>query len=486
MNVPPKHHTAYYLIIFSWAVGSLLFSFNVGYADSKKPLDAVPAEGVTPFDTHGRVPGDPNNGIKDLKRIYQIINIYRNEHDGAYPPDIMSLKLVKNFQKYGFKNLQEAAAFFTNPDTIFADGHNPALAPVTFVYFLSDKRYDGSPVGSPKPLGTRDVLASTNIYQHDNIRNSYVGEDSTINPVGFHLVLWDDGQIEKIAYDQLMYLSKGQGIYRHVFPGQAGVPSNFITYDEQCLKLMGLKTRIRGKPVAGERIQPIPDNGGPESLIALSRLLGQPLDRESMWQVLPLDREKFSLQDIQSGAAKLGLNLQVRQLSWEELQQRGEPALIHLRTPDALATLATIGDDNSIVYEAGIERIVSNEILQRRYLGEAAQLALTDPLVSNVEVVDPVRMIDVPNPEQETPTRVILKNRGKQTLKLQVELPACGCTRTQLSSTELAPGATATLDLALQWRKLTGPTQSDFIVLRTNDPLQPRITLGLELQAANP
>lgn len=213
------------------------------------PARYIPLAGVAENDTGGKVPGDPNNGIEDLKQIYTAINAYRSRHNGAYPPKpstmLKDLHTVQDLQQYGFKDFKQALRVFTNPDSRYSDSPFSRKYPDTdIVYRVYDKRFDGSPVADSKPSGTRDVLASTNIYSHQNVR-TFPHSHSTNNPVGFSLVLWDDGTIQKIPYDRVLYVPKGNGDFFTAFPNQAGVPSNALTYDE-FYRLAGWKKGPRG------------------------------------------------------------------------------------------------------------------------------------------------------------------------------------------------------------------------------------------------
>lgn len=190
-------------------------------------------EAVPEYDTGGKVPGNPANAEKDLKLIYKSINIYRAKNGGRYPASQMDLfsAVGSSPQAYGFKNRDEAHAAFTNPDARYSDSPVERASPDHFVaYRIKNKRPDGLPIGSPKPSNTRDVLAVTSVYRHVNVKRQN-GRPSS-HPVGFYVVLWDDGKIQKVPYDQELLVPKRKKEWATAFPGQAGLPSGTLTYDQ--------------------------------------------------------------------------------------------------------------------------------------------------------------------------------------------------------------------------------------------------------------
>ena len=113
-----------------------------------------------------------------------------------------------------------------------------------YPYYFKDKRFDGSLAGSPKAAGTHDVIATLDLYTHFNSvhRN---GEIYT-NPVGFYLVLYDDGKVAKVPYDQIRFVPVGNREYQFAYPNEAGVPNTALGYDEYSQKIMGWKAGPRG------------------------------------------------------------------------------------------------------------------------------------------------------------------------------------------------------------------------------------------------
>ncbi|PQV62587.1 hypothetical protein B1R32_12825 [Abditibacterium utsteinense] len=214
------------------------------------PAREIPPGGLIDNDTNGKVPGNPQNAVEDFTKIYAAIETFRGQNNGQYPPKILDVLKVLNAGlkstdiekiKTGIKASYDT---FLNPDAKYSDDPLARRRPNDVIkYNLYNKRPDGTLVGNP-PSGKKDLLMETSLYVHQNVR-TLPGQRSVSNPVGFYVVLWHDGTIQRIAYDQVLYMPKGGGDFTRAFPGQAGVPANALTYDE-FYRLSGWKKGPRG------------------------------------------------------------------------------------------------------------------------------------------------------------------------------------------------------------------------------------------------
>ena len=205
----------------------------------------IPKGGVAENDTGGKVPGDPNNAVIDLQQFYRLAQIYRSRK-GTYPGRDLFSDINRHPGAYGVGSLKDVEQYFLNPDDKFSDSaYERKNVGKISTYMWMNKRPDGTDVGAPKPQGKRDLLAYTSAYVHENIR-TFSGQRTTVNPVGFYLVLWDDGQVQSIPYDQMLFVPLGKGEFAEAFPGQAGVPANALNYDEY-YRLSGWKKGPRGE-----------------------------------------------------------------------------------------------------------------------------------------------------------------------------------------------------------------------------------------------
>jgi hypothetical protein len=54
-------------------------------------LNKLPKGGYAYNETNGKVLGNPQNGIDDLKELYRLLQVYRERHQGQYPPRILKM-----------------------------------------------------------------------------------------------------------------------------------------------------------------------------------------------------------------------------------------------------------------------------------------------------------------------------------------------------------------------------------------------------------
>jgi len=254
-------HRGFKAAAFALILALLAFIIGGQYLRSHRPPpplnSAIPmarvasAAGLVVYDTHGRVPGDPQNGVNGLKRMYQLILEYRRKNGGRYPTDekALFLNIIRSPQAYGFRDIKDFLAKMNNPDSRFSDSEGLRRAPGAIPYSFSITRFDGTKIGTPKAAGTRDVLGQTGLYYHQN-EVIYPSRPFTMKPVGFYEVLWDDGSVEKIPYDKTLqvpvndptvsqtrkkyHLSPGTPVLstRLGFPGQAGLPPGTLSFKD--------------------------------------------------------------------------------------------------------------------------------------------------------------------------------------------------------------------------------------------------------------
>jgi hypothetical protein len=420
--------------------------------------------------------GVPKEAEDDLALMMQAIQKFRLEK-GDYPKALSDLRHI-------FTN-EEYIHFLTtlrNPD-------DKGGIPGAVNYIYSYTRPDGSTIGSVKESGTDDVLAYTTTY--------YIWENGNR---GGYVVLRASGSIEFIPIDMMYFqeINRPPGLPSDlnlksfriaVFPEQPGsIPIRLLTLEEVMKKDELSAYEMISKPLT--RNEAIKDNGAPESIVTLSRLLAYPnrygIDREKLWQTFSPSQEEFTLQEAQSGAQKLGLLLQLRKASLDELEQINTPALFLTTDNKRIVTLANLDGNDAIVIDRGLTHVVSRETLAQKYNGEAL-LPEAAQASSAVVAADPVRVLTLQNADMELRQQVKITNRGKEPLVLQIERPIPGVTHAELSSDTVAPGQSATLNLKIKWRTiLPGDEQSDFVTLKTNDPLCPRLQLGFKLKLAKP
>ena len=211
--------------------------------------------------TNGEVPGHPEKAEENLKLLCKIYSTYLQNHREEYlarankhfEPLILAVTKDLSTHRDEYREFQgiSFAEQMSNPDTEYSDGYAGRKVLNAFVYAENPFRPDGKPVGGPKPPGTRDVLAQTSIYFHLNGISSKDGHiPTTVNPVGFYLVLWDDCSVERIPYydTRMAPSSIEKGSFHVCFRGQAGTPPGTMTFDAYNAKFMRAKKPLRGQP----------------------------------------------------------------------------------------------------------------------------------------------------------------------------------------------------------------------------------------------
>lgn len=222
--------------------------------DGSTRAKPFPPEGLSENDTHGKVPGNAERTVAQMHKLYQAMQTFRRLNGGVLPnsqtkPSLIS-DMIKHPKEYGIASMNDMFALLRNEDMKYADGrqHDPHPE-TTWPYFLPATRPDGTAKGERKPADKHDVLAYTDMYFHKNIRN-FKNKPATTNPVGFYLVLWDDGQVQKIPYVDVRFVSPqstGRGGFTQTFafPGEAGVPSGTLSYTEYNKRINDLVSTMK-------------------------------------------------------------------------------------------------------------------------------------------------------------------------------------------------------------------------------------------------
>jgi hypothetical protein len=141
-----------------------------------------------------------------------------------------------------------------------------------------------------------------------------------------------------------------------------------------------------------------------------------------------------------------------------------------------------IDNDFAIVCYQGMTLIVPTSKLAELYSGSALVPAkVTQPLPLQVD--NAVRTVSFNSDLDDVAQKVTITNTGVNPISLTLERPICGVTKADLSSDKIAPGQSVTLDLNFEWRDfLKGNKQSTFVMIHTDNPAQPVLQLGFELQ----
>lgn len=188
---------------------------------------------------YDKVPGDPNRAMRDGVRLYNAMQIYRDHHGGAWPAvsDLM-VDRIYNPKRYGYRDSRSTVYAFMSPDDKYSDNPSVRNDPGrTDPWYMPGRRPDGTPIGGPKAPGTRDIVATCSLYTHMNIKH-LSGDATSLGPVGFHIVVWEDGLVEKVPIRETLKVP-GAGGWVEAFRGQAGVPQGAVSFDDFYKRVVG-------------------------------------------------------------------------------------------------------------------------------------------------------------------------------------------------------------------------------------------------------
>ena len=174
-----------------------------------------------------KTPGNPEATIAQAKKAYRAILHYRKRHNGDFP-DTTQLRADMMDPAAGYsisvKDLE-------SPDCKYSDIAGQRMTSPCWHLIVEDKRPDGTSLREPKERGKRDVLARSDLYYHRNVQHG--NKTMSFSPTGFFIVLWDDGEVEKVPYHRGVWAPLGGGRSRLAIDTQAGLPPGTRTYDEQ-------------------------------------------------------------------------------------------------------------------------------------------------------------------------------------------------------------------------------------------------------------
>jgi len=179
------------------------------------------------------IPGNPAYTVAQMHQLYRALQTYtrRTGLSGVDDFNAFLNDVVQNHKDYGLANLAAVRALITNPDSAYDDLASARIgASEFFPYMMLSIRPDGSKAGGTVPPGTKDVLMYTNLYFHRNTRWSADKKRAKQYPVGFYLVLWSDGSVTQVPYDQSLFVKQGSNNWVTAFRGQAGVPAGALPY----------------------------------------------------------------------------------------------------------------------------------------------------------------------------------------------------------------------------------------------------------------
>ena len=352
---------------------------------------------------------------------------------------------------------------------------------ISIDYVFRKFTIDGELFDAPIPTSARIAYLYT---------PQFVENDLGYAPSGSYSVMWDNFSTSLVPYD-MVYLAwlgdfvNGQNKMKTCFAGEYALLPYGMSYEEQFTR-HNQPFAPTYKRTFKEGVQ----NGGPESLVQLSRRENFPniygLEREKLYQVFDPKRSNWTLEELRAGATKLGFETQIKDISLDELQKSGAPALLQFKgeeVGDLVVTLLALDEDRAVVVVRGLTKNVSRDLLEKHYSGQALLPVKAIGQMASIVADDPARELRLDALDNPQPQRFVLRNTGNKPVSLRLEYPLLGIAQDpKLSKSVLGPGESATLDLQVKWRSvLDAPTQNVYVTLATSDPVVPRLQLAVLL-----
>lgn len=161
-----------------------------------------------------RNPGDPELGVKGLKRLYEVITVYKKQN-GTYPNH---QKLV-DFSREIIPGTKLKPEDLSTADAKFSPRYVPGalLGGNPFAIWCDEKTDTKATV----------PLLSTDLYVRDGAE-SCGSKGNRYTYSGVYLVLWIDGRVEKIKPGDMMCYPTADGLTVNAIPGDPKVPATAI------------------------------------------------------------------------------------------------------------------------------------------------------------------------------------------------------------------------------------------------------------------
>lgn len=219
--------------------------------------------------------------------------------------------------------------------------------------------------------------------------------------------------------------------------------------------------------------------GGVSSLLFLARLTLEP----SLYTQYAADLEnelhaRDASVDLSQVSQRAGLPLQLGTNSLTEIKKHGGTAILHLRDPEELVALQTMGTDSAYVSN----KLMSLGTLKARYTGQA--FVPVQPFAGDapVSVDNSVGKVFSRAAGETVTCNFQIRNAGTRALPVAVAETSCGCTSATLSATSIAPKASIVASVSMVTGKQAQKIET--VRLKIGNATQP--SLLLVLQALKP
>ena len=224
------------LIALIWNIALFMYQKKTAVVIHDGAPSRISADGFSFNDTSGKVIGDPDKAEKQMEMFYGKFLIYKKKYE-VFPGGNLKPGFIRDvatrLSDYGFNNFEQVKDFVRNPDVGNSDKYRnfPKESTVLPIIMVA-QRPDGTPISMNKKDSLKDVIAFTDIYFY---RNEKIFPNGKIEskPVGFYIVLWEDGEVKRINHEDVLYVYPQKAVnYNEYFPGQSGKPGQLFSYNE--------------------------------------------------------------------------------------------------------------------------------------------------------------------------------------------------------------------------------------------------------------
>lgn len=190
-------------------------------------------------------------------------------------------------------------------------------------------------------------------------------------------------------------------------------------------------------------------NCGVRAVIIMAQALRRPNDdakQRALCNRYPTER--VSLLEVKNAATELGLNLQGKRVSLQELQDRPRLAIVALK--DHFAFVDCVTSDWVRVFDGTAPTLQPRHDFEQLYQGMAL---VYEPEITRGLLNVETPILDVKSVAANTPlvmAQTVIRNVGKNTVHISAVTTSCTCTVTSSYPKEVAPGASFVMKCKVQ------------------------------------
>jgi hypothetical protein len=260
-----------------------------------------------------------------------------------------------------------------------------------------------------------------------------------------------------------------------------------------CAAVGGYRAWQAGTGPAAPARDPAEPACGHLCVYRVCQVLGAAVPLEEIMGRLPTRDGTLSLLDLLNEFRAIGFACEGRRETLESLRPTGAGGMVYvaaLANPDHFIVLHSVDERGLHVFDnMGNRLIVSREVFAARWTGAVLrverQAGALVPAYRTAPPHSPRIQVDklcfdkgsIPSTGVAVPFQYVVRNVGDAELVIHDVQRSCSCITSMLSRSRLAPGESTTLQVAYSADNARGGFAQE-LVLRSNDPLDPVLTLA--------